>query len=111
MIGAWLEQPLTATEVGYDVAMGNNIYWNLAGNPLDTQGLRRSPPCRVNFNVIRAAGMHASAPDVTSESGSETVAYEGTDEPDMNFGPGSRWMESQRASCIPSGSQVRVYSG
>jgi hypothetical protein len=108
LIGAWLEEPLTATDVEYDVAMGNNIYWNLAANPLDTKDCGGAP-CRVNFNVIRAAGMHASAPDVTTESGSETVAYEGTDEPDMNFGPGSNgWNSSGSstpASCIPSGSQ------
>lgn len=103
MVGAWLEQPQTATEVGFDVAIGNNIYWNLAGNPLDTKDCGGVQPCRVNFNVIRAADMHASAPDVTSESGSETVAYEGTDEPDLNFGPGSSgW---NHTSCVPSGSQ------
>jgi hypothetical protein len=107
MVGAWLEQPLTRTEVGYDVAMGNNIYWNLAGNPLDTKDCGGVQPCRVNFDVIRAAGMHASAPDVTSESGSETVAYEGTDEPDLNFGPGfSGWdSTSNQSICIPSGSK------
>jgi hypothetical protein len=103
MVGAWLEQPQTAAEVGFDVAMGNNIYWNLAGNPLDTKDCGGVLPCRVNFNVIRAAGMHASAPDVTSKSGSETVAYEGTDEPDLNFGPGSS--EWNGTSCVPSGSQ------
>ena len=107
MIGAWLEQPLTATEVGYDVAMGNNIYWNLAADPLDTKDCGGAP-CRVNFNVIRAAGMHASAPDVTSESGSETVAYEGTDEPDMNLGPGANGWDrsgpSTPGTCVPSGS-------
>jgi hypothetical protein len=109
MVGAWLEQPLSATEVGYDAAMGNNIYWNLAGNPLDTKDCGGVQPCRVNFNVIRAAGMHASAPDVTSKSGSETVAYEGSDEPDLNFGPGSngwnhRGIDNQ-TSCIPYGSK------
>jgi hypothetical protein len=104
MVGAWLEQPLTATEVAYDVAMGNNIYWNLAANPLDTKDCGGVQPCRVNFNVIRAARMHASAPDVTSSSGSETVAYEGTDEPDLNFGPGSNgW--NPKGSCIPNGSK------
>ena len=103
MVGAWLEQPLTATEVDYDATMGNNIYWNLAGNPLDTKTCGGIQPCRVNFNVIRAAEMHASAPDVTSDSGSETVAYEGTDEPDMNFGPGSDgWSQS---GCVPAGSK------
>jgi hypothetical protein len=110
MVGAWLEQPLTATDVGYDVAMGNNIYWNLAGNPLDTKDCGGVQPCRVNFNVIRAAGMHASAPDVTSKSGSETVAYEGADESDMNFGPGFDGWNPKRGiynqtSCIPSQSQ------
>jgi hypothetical protein len=109
LLGAWLEQPLDAADVHYDVAMGNNIYWNLASNPLDTKDCGGVNPCRVNFNVIRAAGMHASAPDVTSESGSETVAYEGTDEPDMQFGPGaSGWNPKgpyNESACIPSGSQ------
>ena len=109
MVGAWLEQPLTATDVGYDVAMANNIYWNLAGNPLDTKDCGGVQPCRVNFNVIRAADMHASAPDVTARSGSETVAYEGTDEPDLNFGPGSGGWNPRgtynQSSCIPSGSR------
>jgi hypothetical protein len=109
MVGAWLEQPLSATEVGYDVTMGNNIYWSLAGNPLDTKDCGGVQPCRVNFNVIRAAGMHVSAPDVTSDSGSETVAYEGTDEPDLNFGAGSSGWNPQgiynQSSCIPSESK------
>ena len=109
MVGAWLEQPLTATEVGYDVAMGNNIYWNLAGNPLDTKDCGGAQPCRVNFNVIRTAGMHVSAPDVTSASGSETVAYEGSDEADLNFGPGFNGWNPRGAynpnSCIPAGSK------
>ena len=104
LIGAWLEEPTTATEVRYDVAMGNNIYWNLAADPLDTKDCG-GIPCRVNFNIIRAEGMHASAPDVTSKSGSETVAYEGTDEPDMNFGPGSNGWDPKTSSCIPSGSK------
>jgi hypothetical protein len=108
LLGAWLEQPLSAKEVRYDVAMGNNIYWNLAANPLDRKDCGGAP-CRVNFNVIRAAHMHASAPDVTKRSGSETVAYEGTDEPDMNFGPGSSgWNNNgvdNESACIPSGSQ------
>jgi hypothetical protein len=103
LIGAWLEQPLTATEVHYDVAMGDNIYWNLAGNPLDTKDCGGIQPCRVNFNIIRAAGMHASAPDVTSKSGAETVAYEGTDEPDLNYGPGASGWNGR--SCVPSGSE------
>ena len=108
MVGAWLEQPLTATEVGYDVAMGNNIYWNLAGNPLDTKDCGGHQPCRVNFNVIRDARMHVSAPDVTSASGSETVAYEGSDEADMTFGSGFNGWNPEGAynqnSCIPAGS-------
>ncbi len=104
LIGAWLEEPIVASQVHYDVAMGNNIYWNLAANPLDTKDCGGAP-CRVNFNIIRAEGMHASAPDVTSESGSETVAYEGTDEPDMDFGPGSNGWDPKTSSCIPSGSR------
>jgi hypothetical protein len=109
LVGAWSEQPLNATEVGYDVAMANNIYWSLAGNPLDVKDCGGVQPCRANFNVIRAAGMHASAPDVTPESGSETVAREGTDEPDLNFGPGSNGWNPKgiynQSSCIPAGSE------
>ncbi len=85
LLGGWLEQPLNGTEVGYDASMSDNIYWNLAASPADTSC---GEPCRADYNVIRAGGMHASAPDVTSNSGSETVAYDGTDESDMNFGPG-----------------------
>lgn len=106
MIGAWEEQPLTSREVRYDVAMGNNIYWNLAGSPEDN---RCGGPCRVNYGVIRAGGMHVSAPDVTSQSGSETVAYEGTDEADMNYGPGWNGWNPKGSyaptACLPSGSR------
>ena len=108
MVGAWLEQPLSAREVRDDVAMGNNIYWSLAGDPLDTKDCGGAP-CRVNYNVIRAVGMHASAPDVTSRSGSETVAFEGTDEADLNFGPGYNGWNPRgtynQSSCIPAGSR------
>jgi hypothetical protein len=108
LVGGWLEEPLTAAEVHYDVAMGNNIYWSLAANPLDTKDCGGSP-CRVDFNVIRKQGMHASAPDVTPQSGSETVAYEGSDEADLDYGPGSTgWSPGgsfNTDACIPSGSQ------
>jgi hypothetical protein len=100
LLGAWLEQPQDATEVGYDRAMGENIYWNLAG----TVGKDRA-----DYDVIRAGGMHASAPDATDNSGSETVAYDGEDESDESFGPGSNgWnlhgTNYNRNDCIPSGS-------
>jgi len=107
LLGGWEEQPLGAQDVAYDVAMGNNIYWNLAGNPLDTADCGGAP-CRADYNIIRAGGMHASAPETTASSGTETVAYEGTDEPDMNFGPGSAGWDGRgysRSDCIPSGSQ------
>ncbi len=103
LIGAWLEQPMDLTEVRYDRAMGENMYWNLAGRPGDG---------RADYNVIRAGGMHVSAPDATAESGSETVAYDGTDESDMNYGPGwagfyhppgrDYWNSDD---CVPSGSK------
>jgi hypothetical protein len=109
LLGAWDEQPLNAADVKDDVKIGDNVYWNLAGDPLDTKDCGGVLPCRVNFDVIRAEGMHASAPDTTSKSGAETVAYEGGDEVDMKYGPGaSGWNphgpESTRG-CIPSGSQ------
>jgi hypothetical protein len=107
LLGAWEEQPLSAKDVKYDVAMGNNIYWNLAGNPLDTRDCGGAP-CRVNFNVIRAGGMHASAPDVTSKTGAETVAFEGSDEADQDYGAGSNGWKIKgtynQTACIPSGS-------
>jgi hypothetical protein len=101
LLGAWLEQPQDATEVGYDAAMGENIYWNLAGRPGKD---------RADYNVIRAGGMHVSAPDTTSHSGSETVAYDGWDEADTDFGPGTNsWNRNgtnyNQNDCIPSGSQ------
>lgn len=107
LLGAWEEQPLTGRDVRMDVRMGNNIYWGLAGNPLvKTCG----GPCRANYNVIRANGMHASAPDVTSKSGWETVAYEGSDEADMNYGPGANgWNPKStipnQAACLPANSR------
>jgi hypothetical protein len=108
LLGGWDEQPLDAQDVIYDRAMGNNIYWSLAGNPLDKADCG-GVPCRANYNIIRAAGMHASAPDLNSKSGSETVAYEGTDEADLNFGPGfNGWNPKgiyNQTSCIPQGSK------
>ena len=89
MVGAWLEQPLTATEVGYDVAMGNNIYWNLAGDLLDTKDCGGNPalPCQLQRDT-RCRDACCQPRTSPPTSGSETVAYEGTDEPDLNFGPG-----------------------
>ena len=51
LLGGWLEQPESPSEVADDQRMGNNIYWNLAGTP---------GPDRVDYDVIRAGGMHAS---------------------------------------------------
>jgi hypothetical protein len=104
LLGAWMEQPLNAKQVGYDAAMGENIYWNLGGNPKDPSNLR------ADYNVIRAGGMHVSAPDMTANSGSETLAYDGSDESDMNYGPGTNsWNPNSTTyndtACIPSGSQ------
>jgi hypothetical protein len=82
LLGAWLEQPTDATHVGYDIAMGNNIYWNLAGHPsID----------RADYNIIRNGGMHAVAPEHTANTGSETVAWAGYDEADLVFGPGGQF--------------------
>jgi hypothetical protein len=107
LLGAWLEQPLNATEVGYDHATGDNIYWNLAGSPAPTAACGGSP-CRADYNVIRQGGMHVSAPDTDATSGSETVAYEGSDESDMAYGPGwDQWnqkynnTQSPWNSCVP----------
>jgi hypothetical protein len=103
-VGAYLEQPVTPTDVQYDVAMGNNIYWNLAGEPGGTSACPAPTGCRVNYNVIRAAGMHADAPDITAESGSETVAYAGSDEADLVYGVGDNPWNQAAQACIPKGS-------
>ena len=115
LLGAWLEQPLNDVEVGWAAALGENIYWNLAGKVGDPSNNR------ADYNVIRAHGMHVSAPDHTAKSGSETVMYDGSDESDMNFGPGSNgWRPgavSNRTACVPAGSacgysvQSFYYSG
>jgi hypothetical protein len=106
LLGAWEEQPLDLEDVKMDVKMGNNIYWSLAGNPLSNAC---GGPCRANYNIIREGGMHASAPDVTSKSGSETVAYEGWDEADEDYGPGSNgWNKAStvfnETACVPANS-------
>ena len=102
LLGAWLEQPLNDVEVGYAAALGENIYWNLAGR------VGHPSNNRADYDVIRAHGMHVSAPDRTAKSGSETVMYDGSDESDMNFGPGSNgWRPgavSNRTACVPTGS-------
>ena len=99
LLGAWLEQPTSAAEVAYDRATGDNIYWNLAGTGQTCGGA----PCVASYQTIRDGGMHVSAPSVAPDSGPESVAYEGTDEADMNFGPG--WDSWSRAgnSCVPAG--------
>jgi hypothetical protein len=100
LLGAWLEQPLNAREVTYDRAVGDNIYWNLAGVEQSCNGA----PCVVNYGIIRNEGMHLSAPSITLDSGSESVAYEGTDEADLQYGPGwSRWDKANH-KCIPANS-------
>ena len=97
LLGAWLEQPQVPSDVVDDSRMGNNIYWNLAATP---------GPERADYNVIRAGGMHVSAPDTDQWSGSETISLEGHDESDMNFGPGwNRFSGSGStiSSCVPAG--------
>ena len=80
LLGSWYEEPRSAADVGYDVAMGNNIYWDLAGEA-------NNPTDRVGYDVIRAAGMHACVPDRGSQTGSESLCSFGYDELDMKFGP------------------------
>jgi hypothetical protein len=101
LLGAWLEQPLNAADVAYDRASHDNIYWNIAGLGHTCNGA----PCVTGLNIIRKAGMHVSAPIVTGESDSESVAYEGSDEADMEYGPGwSRWNAADH-QCIPATSR------
>jgi hypothetical protein len=101
LLGAWLEQPLNATEVGYDRATGDNIYWDIAGFGQTCGG----KPCVAGFNVIRKGGMHVSAPGITKYSGAETVAFEGFDEADLKYGPGwGSWNDADH-TCIPANSK------
>jgi hypothetical protein len=103
LLGAWLEQPQNAHDVAEDAAMGENIYWNLGGKV----GVDRA-----DYNVLRAGGMHVSAPDSTPRSGSETVSNDGSDEADLNYGPGwsgfyhppgrAYW---NKDDCVPAGSE------
>jgi hypothetical protein len=96
-IGVWEEQPISAAEVGYDIAMGNNLYVNLAGPPSCTNGCGT-----VDYNVIRAGGMHAIAPNEDANTGSETVGWLGGDEPDLNLGPGSGPYSNSSGDCTTS---------
>jgi hypothetical protein len=75
LLGAWEEQPQSLADVRSDAAMGDNIYWNLSGGSVD-------------YNIVREGGMHISAPSEDANTGSETVSWNGDDEPDMNLGPG-----------------------
>jgi hypothetical protein len=81
--------------------MGENIYWSLPGTP---------GASTADYSVIRAGGMHVSAPNADSTTGSETVAWDGTDEADMDYGPGTTgWNKSStqynNSACVPAGSR------
>ena len=80
LLGPWLAQPSDAREVHDDVAMGSDIYWDLAGKPGKDVA---------DYSVIRAAGMHVQAPSQDAGTGSETVGWQGSDEPDLSLGPGA----------------------
>jgi hypothetical protein len=98
-IGGWLEQPESATDVGYDSAMGNNIYWSVAGNAGDPEDLVADYdvircPSNPASTVVCAGGMHVEAPYEDSKTGAETVGWQGYDEPD-GLGAGfGRWNTS-----------------
>lgn len=101
LLGAWLEQPLDPADVAYDRATGDNIYWDLAGADSTCDGRA----CVTGYKVIRKGGMHVSAPGVAADSGTETVAYEGIDQADMNYGPGwGAWNEADH-ECVPADSR------
>lgn len=102
LLGGWMLEPMGSTQVQYDIDMGNNIYWTLAGNPSQTTPCGGSP-CRASYSTILAGGMHAIAPEAFTSAndqmdtgatnsglinGSETVGWMGSDESDMMFGPG-----------------------
>ena len=91
LLGGFLEEPASATDVAYDAKMGNNVYWNLAGP---------SGGGSVDYNVIRcpshpsstdvcADGMHVFAPTRDATTGAETIGWAGLDEADLRFGSGS----------------------
>jgi hypothetical protein len=97
LLGAWLEQPLNATDVAYDHATGDNIYWDIAGFGQTCE----KKPCVAGFNIIRNGGMHISAPGVTKYSSSETVAFEGFDEAELKYGPGWGSWNKAAQKCAP----------
>ena len=81
-VGAWMELPISASDVATDVDAGLNVYFNLAGSPGSPGNLR------VDYNIIRNGGMLVIAPDTSSNTGVETVGWFGVDEADMTYGPG-----------------------
>jgi hypothetical protein len=99
LLGAWLEQPESATEVAYDAALGENVYWSLGARP----GVSGT----VDYNVIRAGGMHIEAPSQDASTGSETVGFHGSDEADLVYGPGSNHWHNDGtynpSACVGSG--------
>lgn len=86
LLGAWLEQPRNAREVGYDRATGDNIYWDLAGRSAAAGDCHAA--CHAGYATIRRGGTHVSAPAATAHSGSESVSYSGSDGVDVTLGPG-----------------------
>jgi hypothetical protein len=97
ILGVWEEQPQSSTEVGYDVAMGSNLYVNLAGIPsfCTLSGV-------VDYPVIKAGGMHIIAPCSDGTNSTETVGWLGGDEPDLNLGPGSGGYNNTSGACTTS---------
>lgn len=91
-------QPLNRQQVRIEARMGLNLFWNLAGTPGD------SSDEVANFDTIRRGGMHVIAPFTDGETGSETVGFEGEDEPDMVFGAGdAAWRNSgANSACVPA---------
>jgi hypothetical protein len=107
LLGGWEEEPLNATDVGYDRKMGNNIYWDAAGSP---QQMGCGGPCLVDYNVMRAHGMHICSPNPPdAHTGSETVCAMVGDELDMTTGPSVT--AAEKAFDNPPVHGVVVYQG
>ena len=100
--GGWEEQPQSVTEVQYAVAIGETQYIHIAGYPGNT-GV-------VDYDIIRNAGMHVIAPNADTNTGSETVAWIGGDEPDLNLGPGDS-PSTTTINCTTGEQTVRCPSG
>ena len=96
LLGAWMEQPSLSpmcAEMLQWATTSTGTWAARSGGISSTDG------------VIRQGGMHVAASSEDANTGPETVSWNGDDEADMRFGPGSDEWENGRSrqECVPSG--------